>query len=196
MAHDEYQIPAYYTEQEARADVESITANPVETEAAPYQRIKDIENTVFSYRDAALAMEKQPNKWLRHFVTTGRGETLEGLIDKESAYGGALFGAGHKFWLDNKSSTTVFRNEVADWYHLQQNPADPKNPIVLRFQTTPQSIHKLYNGVEYSLTIEDLEHFIAATEAYTRAILPLYPLDQTLNELQQDSNKDGESRAA
>jgi len=185
MAHDQYQIPQSLSEPEARAEVESITRT-IEQERAPYQHIKDIEARIFSYRETALAMEKKPRTWLGGLVFAPQNTNLRTLVDEESVLGGSLFGEGHRFWLDNKAQATVFHNDIADWYHMQPNPADPKNPIVLRFQTTPYSIHKLYNGVEYSLTIQDLEHFLAATEAYVGAVLPLYPLDRTINELQND----------
>ena len=189
MANDEYQIPKNYSEPEIRAQLDAIDyiqPSP-EREAAPYQGIKDIEARIFSYRKAALAMEKKPKGWLNGLVFRPQNNTLRDLIDEESKLGGALFGEGHKFWLDTKSNETVFHNDVTDWYHLQANPADPKHPIVLRFQTTPHSIHKLYEGREYAPTVQDLEIFVKAVQAYDAAILPLYPLDQTINELQQDN---------
>ncbi len=191
MAKDEYTIPNNYSEPEIRAQLDAIQYAPTtpEVQRAPYQRIKDNENIIFSYREAALATEKQPKKWLGGLVSKTQTTTVRDLIEKESQIGGQLFGGG-KFWLDNKSQSTVFHNDVADWYHLQNNPANPKKPTVLRFQTTPYTIHKLYDGREYAPTVQDLEIFVQAVEAYTQAVLALYPLDQTINDLKNDRNDD------
>lgn len=198
MAHDEYQIPSNYSESEIRAEIDAIDYTPAtpEVEAAPYQVIKDIEARIFSYRDASLAMDKKPKGWLNGLVFRPQNPTLRDLIEEESQLGGKLFGEGHKFWLDTKSTGTVFHSNVADWYHMQTNPANPKQPTVLRFQTTPHSTHKLYEGREYAPTLQELETFVKAVQAYDTAILSLYPLDQTINELQRDTGSDTESRDA
>jgi len=105
---------------------------------------------------------------------TPQNNTLHDLIEEESKVGGQLFGEGHKFWLDAKPGT-VFANDVADWYHLQVNPVNPKHPTVLRFQTTPNNIHKLYEGREYPPTQQDVQTFVAAVQAYDVAVQSLYP---------------------
>lgn len=182
MAHDQYQIPGGYNASDIRAELESIQFTP-EREAAPYQRIKDIEDKIFSYRATAMAVVNKPSGWLHGLTMRPQQKSVSELIDEESRYGGKMFGEGHRFWLDNKGGDTVFQNDVADWYHLQVNPANPKRPTVLRFQTTPHSIHKLYEGREYAPTLQDLEIFVKAVEGYAQAILPLYPIDQALDEL-------------
>lgn len=189
MVKDQYQIPQNYSEPEIRAQIDAIQLSP-EVVLAPYQQIKNIEENIFSYREAALAVEKKPKGWLKGLVFSPHEQTIQELIEEESKLGGRLFGEGHKFWLDAKTNDTVFHNDVADWYHVQMNPANPKRPTVLRFQTTPHSIHKLYEGREYAPTIQDIETFVKAVQAYDSAILSLYPLDNTINELQQDIGAD------
>jgi len=189
MVKDQYQIPQNYSEPEIRAQIDAIQLSP-EVMMAPYQQIKNIEEKIFSYREAALAVEKKPKGWLGRLVFTQHPQTIQDLIEDESKLGGQLFGEGNKFWLDAKTNDTVFQNDVADWYHVQLNPANPKRPTVLRFQTTPHSIHKLYEGREYAPSIQDIETFVKAVQAYDSAILSLYPLDSTINELQQDIGTD------
>lgn len=179
MAKDQYQIPQNYSEPEIRAQIDAIQLTP-EVEPAPYESIKRIEAQVFAYREAALSVEKKQKGWLNGLVFAPHNQTIQDLVEHESVAGGQLFGEGHKFWLDAKDNGTVFHNDVADWYHMQANPANPKHPTVLRFQTTPSSIHKLYEGREYALTVQDLETFVTAVQAYNAAILPLYSHDNTV----------------
>lgn len=179
MANDEYQIPTSSVEHEVRAQVEAIITNP-ETEPTPsiHARIKNTEQRIFSQRERALHTEKRPaTGWLRGMVFAPRQQTIQDLIEKESVLGGALFGSGQRFWLDNKVPDTVFQNEIADWYHLQVDPADPRRHTVLRFQTSPHSIHKLYEGREYPMSAQEVDTFIQAVEAYQDAVAPLYPAE-------------------
>ncbi len=188
MANNQFQFPKSYSESDIRAQLDAIQYAPVnpEQQRAPYQGIKDIENKIFSYREAALAMNKKAkHSWISSLVLKPQTMTIRDLVEEESKLGGEMFGKGHRFWLDNKSNSTVFRNEIADWYHTQPNPDDPSKPIVLRFQTTPEKIFKLYEGREYAPTIQDVEIFTKAIENYTKAVLPLYPLDQMIDELEQ-----------
>lgn len=192
MANDQYQIPQYSLEPQEQAQFEATQhtyASP-EKEAAPYQHIKDIETQIFSYRAAALAMEsgRRSKGVLSGLVFGPRRSTIRELVDEESRLGGQLFGKNHRFWLDAQQGQAA-DGSVADWYHSQPNPANPDAPIVLRFQTTPYGIYKLYEGREYAPSIQELETFVRAIEAYAAAILPLYPLDQILNELQQQEEQ-------
>ncbi len=196
MAKDEYQIPNEYNETAIRAQIDAIQQTPEHIQPAPYQGIKNIESKISSYRESALLLEKKRKGWLSGLVFSPANNTLGDLIEKESNIGGKLFGKGNKFWLDAKSNSTVFHNDVADWYHSRVNPANPKRPIVLRFQTTPNSIHKLYDGREYAPTIQDLEILTKAIEAYAEAVLPLYPIDQALHDFEHEADDNTASRAA
>lgn len=184
MVNDQYSIPQP-TPKSSESAYFQLTP---ERETGPYWGIKEIESRINSYREAALATQRPPKKWLGGLVLMPSHQpTVASLVEKESEVGGSLFGPGHKFWLDVES-TKGFAEGVSDWYHMQPNPNDPKNPIVLRFQTTANSIHKLYNGIEYAPTVQDLEIFVQAVEAYSRAILPLYPLDYAIEELSNEAD--------
>lgn len=177
MVNDEFHIPDIYTESEIRAQIDAIeeyVQPSPEREVTPYQRIKAAEAEIFALREKKLTTEKKPRGWLSGLVFRPQNNTLHNLIEKESEVGGALFGPGCKFWLDIKSNETVFHNDVADWYYMVNNPANPKKPIVLRFQTTPQGIHKLYDGREYEPTPQEIDTFIQAVEAYTSAVSARY----------------------
>ena len=177
MANDEYQIPNNYSEPEIRAQIDAIeeyVQPSPEKEVTPFQHVKEVEARVFAHREAALAKEKRPKAWLNGLVFKPQNNTLHDLIEKESEVGGALFGKGNKFWLDAKSNNTVFHNDVADWYHVQPNPLKPKELKPIHIQTTPYSIHKLYNGREYTPTPQDISIFFQAVDAYADAIDILY----------------------
>lgn len=186
MGYDEYQIPKGYDQTEIRAEIDGIQGtlaqNSVEKDKAPFQIIKDIENTVFEYRNKSLnelgrnAARRGSVGWLLGSLTTmPKRPTVSELVDKESCLGGDIFGNGAKFWLDVKPADTVFSNDVADWYYMQNASGNPNQPTVIRFQTTPYSIHKLYNGVEYAPSLDELKTFIKAVELYPDQIAPLYP---------------------
>ncbi len=176
MAHDTFQIPELNTESQLRAQVDAVFESrlpEIETIPAQFQFIKDIETEIYTAREKATSTAKKPRSWLRGLVSSPQAFTVHELIERESQLGGELFGQGHKFWLDEKTSTQ-FHSESADWYHQQFNPQTPKTPTVLRFQTTPQSIHKIYKGREYPVTEQDVTHLIEAIKAYPSAITPLY----------------------
>lgn len=177
MAHDEFQIPTNYSEPEIRAEIDAIEhANETpEYRETPIQIVKGVQARIFALRDESLSIEKRQQKgWLNGLVFKPQNSTVNSLIDRESELGGALFGKGHRFWLDVKAHATVFNDDVADWYHMQANPANPQDPKIIRFQTA-QRIHKLYKGREYPMTTQEVETFVAAVQAYEPAIQPLYP---------------------
>lgn len=185
MLNDQFSIPTMPSQDK---DPAHLRFTP-EREAGPYWGIKAVESRIYSYRAAAMAIQAKPRKWLRGLVTAPAHQpTLGDFIEQESYIGGALFGEGHAFWLDIPSGSADDPNQVSDWYHMQPNLADPKNPTVLRFQTTAQRIHKLYDGREYEPSVQDLEVFVRAVEAYSQAVLPLYPLDQAIDDLNHDSD--------
>ncbi len=189
MAHDTYQFPESSLG-DIRATLDAVQYAP-EKQPEPYRVVKDIEEKIYTYRDALLAGQKKPKKWLSGLVYAPQDQVLHKLIDKESQLGGAMFGEGHRFWLDNKSSQTPYQSTVGDWFHAQPQPAGSKEPaVVLHFQTTPRSIYKLFNGHNYEPTIQELETFVKAVQAYMRAILPLYPIDQVLDELEEEIERE------
>lgn len=203
MANNQYQLPKNYSESDIRAQIDAIQYAPhtPEKARAPFQEIKDHSNKIFSYREVALATEKKPKGWLGSLVFKPEKNTIVDLIEKESKIGGELFGEGHRFWLDNRSNNTVFHNDVIDWYHLKPNENNPKKPTILRLQLISynnsegfeeQTLHKLYNGLEYAPTLQDIEIFSNAVKLYGERVAkqlysePLNVLDQTIDDLMQE----------
>lgn len=164
-----------------------------------FKVIKSLEDYIVSCRETALALDHQAEaaqtlavigllgKWL----SPKKLKTPNDLIEAESLKGGELFGPGHRFWFSGPSET---QPQVADWYHASPNPAKQAGlinataapEVVLHFQTTPTSLHKLYNGVEYPVTLDDLQNFLAAINGYVQKIGDLYPVDATIAELVQE----------
>lgn len=175
MANDLYQIPTTYNESEIRAEIHDIQkfVNQ-EYDKAPYQYLKAIEADVFSMREAAL--QRQANAthhWLRKLVFPPQTLTLHDLIEQESIAAGELFGTGHKFWLDEKVSSMV-HSDAADWYYQWVDPHNPKHTEVLRFQVTPTSIHKIYQGREYPIALAELQNLTDAITSYKAATARIY----------------------
>ncbi len=173
MTNDEYHIPHHMREPEhsvesdIRAQLDAIQYSP-EKQPALYQHIKDLEEMIFAKRESQVGIVKKPKGWLKGLVFTPQSQTLRDIIDHESRIGGAAtFGEGHRFWLDAKATDTPYTNNVADWYHV--GPVE--HPAVLRFQTTPEQIHKLYEGRDYQPSQQEIDTFVAAVEAYANAVL-------------------------
>jgi len=175
MASDLYQIPEFYNESEIRAEINDIQqfVNQ-EHDKGPYQFIKDIEAELFSMREVSLYEQAQAtHHWLRKLVFPPQLPTLHDLIERESNVAGALFGDGHKFWLDEKVYST-FHNEASDWYHQWTDPQNPKRTEVLRFQITPTGIHKMYEGREYPISPQETQNLIDAIISYKSTVAGLY----------------------
>lgn len=181
MAHNQYRIPGMPSD--TQSGDSSVAPRK---KAAPYQVIKNAELRIYSYRETALAVNLQKKSWSRAanpFVAAQM--EVHDLIEKESRHGGKMFGKSHRFWLDDKGGK-VFENHVSDWYHVQPNPANPKEPIVLRYQVTPTEVFKLWQGIEYRPTIDELQRLIAAIHQYERTIRQqMYPLDDAIAELSE-----------
>lgn len=173
MSKDVYQIP-----EASRQPQENTAAFSAEFDKTPYQRIKEIEENIFEYREAYLETQSSPHSsWLKGLVLSPsqQPQSLEALIENESHYGGTVFKTDSAFWLDVKSPySDGFNPSVADWYHTQPNPGDPKEPVVLHFQTTPQSVHKLYKAHEYPMTSEEVSVLFSAITCYHDIITSLY----------------------
>lgn len=190
--HHQYQIPssAENSAEQIRARISAIMQpeNP-EVLGAPYEALKRIERGIHDQRETALELGHRPTAMKRSLlqvlglVPTPR-PSLHDLVDEESHLGGQLFQDGDRFWLDANANNDA--RQVADWYYVHPNLQNPKEPTVLRFQTTPHAIHKLYNGKEYPMTVADLEHFVQSVAAYTHKIGDLYPIDATIKELSEE----------
>lgn len=159
----------------------------VESDVVSFEHIKAIEENIFAHRDVYLqnvATQKSSrhNLLLSGLMSSRQNEprTIEELIEHESRYGGAIFGNENKFWLNGQANyggsgfNSGFNNWVSDWYHVQPNPNDPKYPLVLHFQTTPQSVHKLYEAREYPMEPAEVQQLFKAITAYHDIIVPLY----------------------
>lgn len=181
MIDEEYHIPE--SDNHVSHDTLDASFASVESNEMIFQRIKTMENTIFAHRDEYLRLHApQKKSWLKANVVSlpsamggHHTETVRSVIDAESTYGGMVFGADNKFWLDVKAPySDGYQQEVADWYHVQQNPYDTTTPIVLHFQTTPQSVHKLYNAREYPMSPQETQVLFTAMQRYHDIIVPYY----------------------
>lgn len=173
MSNDVYQIP-----EKSHQPQENTAALSAESDKMSFQRIKELEETIFEYREAYLEIQpSQRASWLKGLVSSPsqQPQSLEALIEYESHYGGAVFGPDNKFWLDVKAPYLNGLNpSVADWYHAQPDPNNPNEFTVLHFQTTPQSVHKLYKAREYPMTLDEVNILFTAISHYHDIVVPLY----------------------
>lgn len=168
-----------------------------ETQPGAFQFFKERENRIFSYRDAAVALNQERNKgvlsafgWLRPSMQ------LADLIKLESEIGGELYGKGFgkeqgwRFWLDHKgTSPYVTQNNIGDWYFTQPvQLADGKmSEVILHYATQPTEVVKLHNGKPYPLSIAELETFCQLVERYEEAVRrELYPIDDSIHDLENE----------
>lgn len=178
----QFQIPHYGAEDDIRGRVDYI-ADPMATperQMTSFESIKHIEQYIFNGRIEVLSTGTYPIERRRSLLQIvglmpEAEPTMHDLVDYESKLGGRFFGRGDRFWLDIQSSTG--NPDYSDWYHAQFNPADPVNPTVIRFQTTPDGIHKIYKGVVRTLTAEDYTAFLVSVSAYASRLAAIYPMN-------------------
>ncbi len=160
-------------------------AQPIRTPeraVAPFQFVKDIENRIFAAREAVLAHDSlkntpKPSPFRSVLHATGivkpSKKTLHDLIERESYTGGSLVrpNTADRFWLD-QAYVDVNGTSFADWYYMQQNTnVKVKTGSVIRFQTAPNNIRKIYNGHEVPLGPEEQLAFFETVTAYEPAVL-------------------------
>ncbi len=172
--NNQFQIPTGYTEQAPEAIVERVSSP--EFIHYPNQELLNIEMDIFEARKRALQAEAPRTSWLQAATLRRPHQiTLQELIDNESYVGGKISSStGHdRFWLDAKNPAFE-QSGVADWYFVHPT-ADPAAPDqVLRFQTTPTNIHKLYGGKEVPFSLEEQNAFLETAAAYEKAVAKLY----------------------
>ncbi len=162
-----------------------------ENQSEAFQLFKNLENDVASYRADALAIDESEKKGIWAIWSLARPPlTLEDLVKQEAHIGGAMFGNGHRFWLDHKgNSEYVKHNNIGDWYYTRpSNPDDLRSPeIVIHYETRPNRISKLYMGKPYALSLAELETFCKAVPQYvTNVREKLYPFSATVHDLQEE----------
>ena len=146
-----------------------------EAQRSPFQVVKDIENHAFALRSQALGQTAPKATWLQAAkLRRPQQITPQELINKESFCGGKIVSRNEndRFWLDAKSAC-YDQQQVADWYFAKYIP-ETNGHQVIRFQTTPFSIHKLYEGREVALSEEERVAFLETTAAYPGAIEAVY----------------------
>jgi hypothetical protein len=153
-----------------------------------YAYIKEIENEIHDYRANAITIESQRKKSILDIWKLTRPQlTEDDLIEKEKVIAGKLFGNdGHLFWLDKKgASHNTQQKDIGDWFYM--SPPKWLQPVVIHYETHSSKLSKLYMGVPYQLSIQELENVCRAISQYKDMVRKeLYSFDETVHELQEE----------
>lgn len=199
MANDMYGIPGQVGGgplKDALRIADTLQYTP-EKQPGAFQFFKERENRIFSYRDAALALNQERNKGvLSAFGWRRPSMQMADLIKRESQIGGELYGTGRgtqegwRFWLEHKgTSQYVTQNNIGDWYFTRpiQYADGTTAEVVLHYATEPSEVVKLYDGKPYPLSIAELETFCQLVDRYEAAVRQeLYPLDDSIHDLENE----------
>lgn len=208
MANDQFQIPTTHlqntTAPEAAASIQAPVYSMESSQRSPekqpvlYEHLKAIERKIDSYRETAIELDKtRKPDWRQRVVEPLVGvrplSPIDKYIEKERTIGGAkVFPSvqGAEFWLHKPVEGDV---ETRDWYFTYPSPSQvPGEVSVIRYQTTPYSLHKIYGGLEYPLSIQETQNFQQAVVRYTQAVREeLYPLDDALEDDMLDFEETG-----
>ncbi len=197
MDKSQFHIPNFSNEPEptgalfVEPDAQQYTP---ETQPAAYKVLKDIEAKIWDYRETALQTGEvniDTNRpWLRAIgAFKPKRVTIDALIEAESRQGGSLFGPGHQLWLHKKSDHPMDYGK-SDWYHRAPAQSTTTQSVVLHYQVTETSIHKLYAGHERMFTEGEAERLHEAIIQYEKAIRPLYPIDGSLADLSDEDSSE------
>lgn len=196
--NNQFQIPGSQPLHEALtiADADQYSAERI---PAPYQFIKDIEERIYSYREARLEQaHRNGEKIFDRSTLRYRELNVADLIEKEAEVAGATFGEGCRFWLDHKGSSAFLgKNNIADWYLTTPVVlgARKKQDSVFHLVSRPDSFSKLLeDGKEYPMKISEIETVSRAIPLAEDLIREkLYPLDDSLHALEEEIQQEYEA---
>lgn len=150
--------------------------------------IKAIENEIYDFRTNAIAIEAQRKRSILDIWKLTRPHlTEDDLIEKEKVIGGKLFGnEGHLFWLDKKGSSHNKQEDgIGDWFYM--TPPKWLQQVTIHYETHSSKFSKLYMGVPYQLSLQELENACRAMPRYKEVVRKeLYSFDETVYELQEE----------
>jgi hypothetical protein len=195
MDNSQYHIPDTYSQSEPAEDLfaslDKQQYTP-ETQPAAFKHLKDIEAKIHDYRLTAIQTGQAniDRPWLRAMgAFKQKRVTIDSLIEAESHRGGALFGEGHQFWLHTQSAHPM-EQDKSDWFYRRNSLASNVPSHTIHYQITEHEIHKLYNGRPVPLEAEEQAHVGNVIVQYEKNIRPLYPLDGTLADIQDEAATD------
>ncbi len=192
MAHDQYTIPTFDSDtsalNEALHAAESVqrapeTAQPINEYAFIGERIALTD----SFREVALAMNAhKKGVWKRtiELVVVDSESPIDKLINSESFIGGkTLFPSvpGARFWLNKPHDDDP--EGVRNWTFSYKD-MHTKQRVDITYQTTNNSIHKIFNGLERPMLEDERTNIGAAIRLYPEVVRrELYPFEQDLYDL-------------
>ncbi|MBN9397788.1 hypothetical protein BGO18_03630 [Candidatus Saccharibacteria bacterium 47-87] len=191
MANDIFQIPQEFLDpQELNAPQQEVvidSQNTPEKDVGPYRMFGRAAEEIDMIRESILAQEKPKQGLMQGFqIRLSPSRTPEDeLIDEQSfAFTGDK---SKKFWLGKKSerSQSPYYKNVADWYYAWYVP-ETKTWDALHLITSDTHIFKLYNGSEYTPTLEDITNLVTNVRGYRRKVRAMSPLDDSIAALEAE----------
>lgn len=164
--------PELSNNEQIRRDVDAIFDGP-ERQAPSFARYKQVERDIEAMRSSMTEADLPRSvkmRVLELFTSTPRS-LEERLIEEESRIGGELFAqdpsvTAQRYWLHQ-----------GEWFHERyyDSAAEADSRVVIRYQLTNDSAHKLVKGVEHSFDDGEIQRLLQAIDSYyTRVQRELY----------------------
>lgn len=192
MAHDQYTIPPFNSDSSALNEAlhAAESARGTSEVAQPINEYAFIGESIAltdSFHETALAMNaRKKGMWKRtlELVVVDSESPIDKLINSESfIVGGTMFPSvpGARFWLNKQHDDDPVG--VRNWTFSYKD-MHTKQRVDITYQTTNNSIHKIFNGLERPIPEEERTNIMAAIRLYPEIVRrELYPFDQDLYDL-------------
>ena len=209
MVKDQYVIPQHLHQHslpESLQQAETFQYTP-EVQVEAYQFMVDIKDRIDAYRQVYLETNKAQKKGILHNLGLRRQDlTLNDLIEAESQIINAKYDelydqqTGYRVWLHsdeyhvNNASFSSSKNaedtrKTGHFFHTR--PVTYSNgkagELAIHYEFEATYIIKWFNGKPYELSMSEIETVGKMARFYEDAVREkLYPLDDTLHELQEE----------
>lgn len=188
--------------QDALRLADSVQVSP-EKQPEAYRFLVDAGKDIGSYRDMAMAQDRERNQGFLKRVIWGHQELTEtniiDTVEQNLVYGKA---SGASFFMGDRNQKVLETRgnddeEVVHWYFSKKTTLPDGRPseLTLHYENTPTTLSKWYHGKPYSLTMQEIENLSRTVLYYKKAVEEkLSPVDATIDDLRDEINDELEKQ--